>query len=130
MPLSSSDTGSSPPSDPNVPVPPALCLRCGSGRRLGLARCEACGHSPTDDLDRAAHLLAMDLSDDEREGLMARVAAGERFEPDPQELEDTVAALRQATPLAVGAFALVVGGLPLLLAVLVLTALAWALLPL
>ncbi len=130
MPLPSSDMGSPPSNDSNAPVPPALCLRCGSGRRLGLARCGACGHSPTEELDRAAHLLAMDLCDDERKGLMARVATGQRFEPDPQELEETVAALRRATPLAVGAFALVVGGGPLLLAVLALTALAWALLPL
>jgi hypothetical protein len=108
----------------------ALCLRCGAGRRLALARCAHCGHAPEDERDRAAHLLVLDLPVPERMELADRLRAGGHFEPDPVQLDATVEALRQATPLAVAGYALLVGGLPFLLVVLLLAVLAWVLVPL
>lgn len=108
----------------------ALCLGCGAGRRLALARCDACGHVPTTSEDRAAHILAMELGAREREALAAHIRGGGRFEPDPDELAEAQRDVEAAGPLAVGAFAMVVGGLPFLLVGGVLFLLAWAMLAL
>ena len=122
-----------PPTSPVPPLPgasPALCLQCGAGRRLAMDQCSACGYRPETLEDRAAHLMVMDLDGAARQRLAADVRAGGRFEPDPQELRATMEAIDAATPWAVGGFALLVGGVPFLLAVMALLALAWALLPL
>ena len=95
-----------------------------------MARCDACGHAPVEERDRAAHLLVLELSGEERARLRARLREGERYEPDPEAVEATIEAMRGATPLAVGGYALLVGGVPFLLLVGLLGALAWALLPL
>jgi len=108
----------------------ALCLGCGAGRRLALARCDACGHLPSTSEDRAAHVLAMELDAAEREALAAHIRAGGRFEPDPEELAEAQRDVEAASPLAVGAFAMVVGGLPFLLVGGALFLLAWAMLAL
>ena len=108
----------------------ALCLGCGAGRQLALARCEACGHVPSTSEDRAAHILAMELDAAEREALSAHIRAGGRFEPDPDELAEARRHVDAASPMAVGAFAMAVGGLPFLLVAGLLFLLAWAMLAL
>ena len=108
----------------------ALCLRCGVSRRLASRPCAACGHVPVSLDDRAAHFLVLELSPDQREHLASKLRAGGTFAPDPDELERMKRVVDAATPLAIGWTALWVGGLPWLLVVASLFAVAWGLLAL
>jgi hypothetical protein len=71
-------------------------------------------------------LLCEGATSEDLERLGALIAGGAAPpEPDPVALEETRALLEQATPLRVAGFALVAGGVPLLLLMGTLVVVAW-----
>lgn len=109
---------------------PGVCLRCGAPKAVALDRCGGCGHQPLDGDDRARHVAVLELDAEDRERLGARVARGEPASLAPEAVQAARTALDAATPVRVAAFALVVGGAPVVVVVCGLGVVAWLLLAL
>lgn len=111
----------------------AVCLRCGAIKVGAFAPCPECHHAPTDEEDRAEHLLATDrfLDPEQLAAISERAGAGLPVNFPPELLEEmrvaqeTIAAeMARAERIARGC--LIALGVAILLAVLgVVLALGW-----